>query len=410
MNPNLSSQLDKEFDWWWMSADGGEPVATGVYPELIARGISFTPETDGDSLPDSWGDGGILFSATTGQATNLWRIPVSSVTGKVDGAPQQLTTGAGADSRASTDRLGRIAVQVSRSNEAVFALALDPRTGKSPGTLERLVTGWEFGVHRGSVSQDGRILSYPRHRPHVSELWVKDLEGSGARHLATTPFTPLNPITSPNGSAVSYVVVENDRSSAYVVPTSAGSVRKLCDDCIPHAWLGDSNRLVVEFRDSGPRLRVLDTRSLTTQPLFDTDKPLQRVFMTADDRWVAVGAPNVAWIVRFEPGHAATPAQASTTVTLPASDVISRIAGWSPNGRLLYSLLGIDGFRCLYAQRIDPTGSTPPGTPEVVHHFHDPERAWGSTPMGNAITPRGFILDQVEKSASIWLLAQRRVH
>jgi hypothetical protein len=39
-----------------------------------------------------------------------------------------------------------------------------------------------------------------------------------------------------------------------------------------------------------------------------------------------------------------------------------------------------------------------------VHHFHDPDREWGSTPMGNAITPRGFIFDQVETSASIWLL------
>jgi hypothetical protein len=292
----------------------------------------------------------------------------------------------------------------------MFALSVGPRIGKSLGTIERLVTGWELGVHRGSVSQDGRVLAYPRHRPNVSELWVKHLTGGGAHHLATTPSTPLNPITSADGSQVAYAVVENDRSSAYVVATSGGSVRKVCDDCIPHVWVSDSSRLVVEFPNSHPRLRVLDVRSLTTLPLFDTDTQLQRVFMTADDRWIAIGADNVAWIVRFGPGHAATPDTAFRTVTLPVSDVTtSRIAGWSPDGRLLYSLFAIDGFRCLYAQRIDLTGATAAGEPFVVHHFHDPERAWGSTPMGNAITQRGFIFDQVEKSASIWLLDLTRV-
>jgi eukaryotic-like serine/threonine-protein kinase len=197
-------------------------------------------------------------------------------------------------------------------------------------------------------------------------------------------------ITSADGSQVAYAVVENDRSSAYVVATSGGAVRKVCDDCIPHLWASDSRRLVVEFRSSHPRLRVLDTRALTMQPLFDADKELQRVFLTADDRWIAIGAANVAWILRFEPGYAARSETASTTVSLPASDqTTSRIVGWSRDGRVLYSLLGIDGFRCLYAQRIDLTGGTPAGEPIVVHHFHDPERAWGSTPMGNAITDRG---------------------
>jgi hypothetical protein len=156
-------------------------------------------------------------------------------------------------------------------------------------------------------------------------------------------------------------------------------------------------------------LRVLDVESLTMQPLFDTDATLQRVFMTRDDRWVAVGAGSLAWIVRFEPGHAATAETASLTVRLPSSGVTTnRIAGWSPDGRLLYSLLGLDGFRCLYAQRMDPMGTTPVGEPFIVQHFHDPGRAWGSTPVGNAISDRGFTFDQVERSASVWLLSTAR--
>jgi hypothetical protein len=40
----------------------------------------------------------------------------------------------------------------------------------------------------------------------------------------------------------------------------------------------------------------------------------------------------------------------------------------------------------------------------VVPHFDDPHRQWGSTSMGNAVTDRGFVFDQVETVSSIWLL------
>ena len=267
-----------------------------------------------------------------------------------------------------------------------------------------MATGWEFGVHRGSVSQNGRVLAYPRHRPNISELWFKDLPTGDAHHLVTTPPTQLNPMTSDDGSQVAYTVIENNRSVGYVVAATGGAVRKFCDDCVPHAWLSDSRRVIVRFRNGHPAVRVLDTVSLAAEDLFDTNKPVQRVAVTTDNRWIAIGGDNVAWILPLKPGRVATPENA-LTVELPHSDlIVSRLCGLSANGRLLYSLLGLDGFRCLYAQRVDPMSAATPGAPFAVHHFHDPERAWGSTPMGNAITRRGFIFDQVETSASIWLL------
>ena len=75
---------------------------------------------------------------------------------------------------------------------------------------------------------------------------------------------------------------------------------------------------------------------------------------------------------------------------------------------MLYALMGLDGFRCLYALPIDLSKGTPPGVPQIVQHFHDPDRRWGSTPMGNAITNSSFIFDQVEMSSSIWLLDETK--
>ena len=81
-----------------------------------------------------------------------------------------------------------------------------------------------------------------------------------------------------------------------------------------------------------------------------------------------------------------------------------RACGWSPDGRLLYLLLERDGFRDLYAQRIDPARGTPVGEPFIVQHLHDPRRRWGSTPFGTAIVRNAFVFNQVEMTGSIWLL------
>ena len=45
-------------------------------------------------------------------------------------------------------------------------------------------------------------------------------------------------------------------------------------------------------------------------------------------------------------------------------------AAWSPDGRLVYLLLDRDGFRCLWAQRLDAATKQPLGTPFAVQHWH----------------------------------------
>jgi len=75
---------------------------------------------------------------------------------------------------------------------------------------------------------------------------------------------------------------------------------------------------------------------------------------------------------------------------------------------LLYLLLDRDGFRDLYAQRIDPTRGRPIGEPFVVQHLHDPRRRWGSTPIGTAIVSNAFVFSQIEMIGSIWLLDRVR--
>jgi len=190
------------------------------------------------------------------------------------------------------------------------------------------------------------------------------------------------------------------------VPSSGGTARALCEDCSLHGWLTDSRRILAVFSTGAPRVRVVDTTTLTTTGVFDVAIAINRVFATPNNRWIAVGARDIVWLVPLDSGRLESP-DTALIVNFRKSDVTSaRIVGWSPDGQLLYSLLGLDGFRCLYAQRVD-IGKRIVGEPFVVHHFHAPDRVWGSSPFSNAIVTNGFVFDQMETAASIWLRAPR---
>jgi hypothetical protein len=93
-------------DWWFVSASGDESSRTGVYQTLSDAGLA-----TGDSrapvptmpVPQCWSsqDDKVTFSARSGDTINLWRIGVSSATGKVIGPPERLTIGAGNDTFAA---------------------------------------------------------------------------------------------------------------------------------------------------------------------------------------------------------------------------------------------------------------------------------------------------------------------
>ena len=49
---------------------------------------------------------------------------------------------------------------------------------------------------------------------------------------------------------------------------------------------------------------------------------------------------------------------------------IDRQAYWSPDGNLLYYLSDRDGFRCIWAQSLNPATKHPEGEAFTVLHFH----------------------------------------
>jgi hypothetical protein len=84
-----------------------------------------------------------------------------------------------------------------------------------------------------------------------------------------------------------------------------------------------------------------------------------------------------------------------------------RSTGLSPDGGLLYLLLERDGFRCLYAMRLDPATGQPRGEPFVVAHVHDATRQWGSTGYGSAVARGIFVANLFETTGNLWMTSLR---
>ena len=85
-----------------------------------------------------------------------------------------------------------------------------------------------------------------------------------------------------------------------------------------------------------------------------------------------------------------------------------RPCGWSLDSRVLYLLLDLDGFSCLYGQRVEaPPGLV--GQAAVVRHFHDRNSQQGfGTGYGDAISTEGFLYEGARTPGNLWRLVLPR--
>ena len=81
---------------------------------------------------------------------------------------------------------------------------------------------------------------------------------------------------------------------------------------------------------------------------------------------------------------------------------------WSPNGELLYFLSDRDGFRCIWARRLNVAGKQPAGAAFAVRHFHRARRSlrrMTSTTglIGLSVAPGRMVFSFGELTGNIWL-------
>jgi hypothetical protein len=246
------------------------------------------------------------------------------------------------------------------------------------------------------------------------EIWTKQLRtGQEQMIVGVTSAAQTSATISQDGSRIAYTVSEGGRGfgfgKGFVIETTGGVPKTVCSDCTLHGFLSDNHHVLsVAARRA---VQLIDTQTGAVQDLLTVDRrQLSRPHASADDRWLAFNAADSemhTYVVPLIPDH---PPAEDRWQRVDEPTTTGRPAGWALNAPILYLLLDTDGFRCLWAQRVDPVSGRLVGKPTVVRHFHREQMASAlgvSTSLGNAVSATGFIFETIAQRSDIWKLTHR---
>ena len=387
---------DAGIDWWWVPLDGRAPSRAGFAEASLAARAP---------VPEAWSSEGVVFS----DGDNLWVLPVGA-DGRKAGPPRRITLGPDRHVSPAVGPDGQVVFAALGGERVVERVSLEPSAVDHPP--RELHRDGARVTTRASQNRDGSVIVFERSTAADRELWLKDVASGRPTFLARVRSErQLSPILSPDGSRVAYSMAgrpgeDYGSATGYVIETAGGLARKVCGPCSPSGFLSDSQRLL-SVDEGGRAIRLVDMSSGASRELVvPAQGRVQRPHASPDDRLLAFGNRRglelETYVARI-PENGPAPVESWQMVQEPTTS--GRPCGWSPDGRTLYLLLDADGFRCLWAQRVDPGGRLL-GTPQPVRHFHHFHGGSFGTGLGDAITRDGFMYERGVDRGNIWRLLQ----
>jgi eukaryotic-like serine/threonine-protein kinase len=397
--------MEDSIDWWVTPLGSGPAIKTGalaatrqakltgplrVYP-WAPSAPTWQPQSDS-----------LVFSANSGDTTNLWRIGISSETWKVTGPPQRLTSGTMIESDPSAafgpGGVVRIAFSNLTQNLSIWGLPIEPNQGRVTGELKRL-TQEAADDFFPALSSDGSKMAWVSSRTGSQEIWIRDLQSGEESALTATRSPKWAPCFSPDGSRVSYS--DSHSWTVYIVATAGGPPEMVCEGCgLVTGWSPDGKRIIGDPLDG--QAWVMDLVSRRKTALLATRHWIAADSFSPDGRWFSfVDGEGTSW------GSSVAPFRGEGAVGESAWVAIMKGGGggtWSPDGKLLYILSGRDGFLCIWAQRLDPATKRPFGAPFAVFHSHNPRVSLSNAnEVALAIGPDRILFNMGEKTGNIWM-------
>jgi Tol biopolymer transport system component len=369
--------------------------------KLASRSYRWSWMTNGS------GGGYLLGPAQSGDAVNIWRVPISPRTFQVSGSAEQLTFGTTTDGNPDATAIPggglRIVFAGLRSNWDTWSLPLDANRALAKGPPQR-ITDEEAEESHPAISEDGRKLVYASDRGGSYNVWVRDLVSGKETRVNATPGTvSMVPCTSRDGGRVVYRNGPAGSQKYQVYMVAEGDPVLVCNDCyLPTNVTRDGKMLIDEA--SPPSLRVVMTdRKEGVTILKHPTWGVSAGRLSPDERWIAFHTiprtdARQVYVAPFR-----GPALIEQKEWIPVTDGrgMERYAAWSPDGNTLYFLSERDGFRCIRAQRLDPVSKRPVGPPLDIYHFHQARRSLMN------ITDPVYINLQVAVDKAVFALEER---
>ena len=393
--------VDESLDWWVTPLDEGPAIATGALkatreegftgPFLIYPWVLITPVwvTRGDSL---------IFSARSGDSRNLWRIRISPKTWKVTGPPERLTHSSSIEESPSVASAANGSLKVAfgsfSENSDIWSLPIDADAGKVTGEPQQLTRDSTEDFHP-TLSPDGRKMVWVSARSGGQEIWIKDLETGEDAAITASRMDKFSPAFSPNGLNITFAAHRDNKWDIFLVPTAGGVAERICEDCGQvTGWSPDGKYLIGNHLDG--QLWLLDVASHRRTNL-----------LGLSGRWFNSGtfSPDGRWITFQEHSHPRreriAPFQGET---MPLESewfsALAELIAWSPDGTLVYGPADKDGFRCIWAQRLDGATKRPIGLPFPIFHSHT---ARLTVYTGVSVRHDRIVFTMAERTSNIWM-------
>jgi Tol biopolymer transport system component len=390
-------------DWWVVPASGGQPHQTGAFRLFAAHRLSV-------SGPAAWVGDQVYFSGH-GDTTNLWRVSLPPQKGEIGGSPHRLTFGTAQEDRPAVASDGTVVFSSAVSSANVWTLPADSNRGKPVGEMLRLTRDQAMEVFP-SISENGKLV-FNSDRSGTREIWVKDLKGGTETMVAASAEDYDSPKVTPDGARLAYAA-SAPRWTIHVLSLAGGEEKVFEDGGPPRAFSSDGTKLLYEAKSCSPFCAgLLDLTTGKTSHLISHPRyALYPESFSPDDRWVAFQVRrrdnDPARILCVVPFQANPLEQDWIAVTDGAT--MDREAKWSPDGSLIYYISERDGFRCLWAQRLDGKTKRPQGAPFAVQHFHHSRQSlnFGSPgKIGFSVLRDRLLFSLSETNGNVWTARRR---
>ncbi len=200
----------------------------------------------------------------------------------------------------------------------------------------------------------------------------------------------------------------------FAVPTTVGEPERVCQDCsLSCDWSHDGRKMLYETDPTPARPRqfvvIVDVASgAKTEILSHSKLGVSHSRFSPDDRWISFHSVTpTARRIFVAPYHGAAAIPEEQWIPVTDGKGMDRYAAWSPDGNLLYFLSERDGFRCIWAQRLDPATKHPSGEAFSVRHFHTSRRSLLATAdpiqTGMSVAADKIVFSMVERTGNIWM-------
>ena len=392
------------FDWWVVPAGGGAPARTGVLEALRRQGI--ISDAGSRAPPGAWMANRVLFSAGSVDTQNLWQVALNSKTWQPDSPARQLTFGAGREIAPSVAAGGALVFEAAITNMDFWSLPLEANTGK-PAAEVRQLTRNSASDSFAALTADGKTMMFCSNKGGNSDVWKKDLETGAEAAVVATPASEHLFGMSLDGSKLLVGRTEQRHRALYLASPTAGASQKVCEGCMgtlspdgarvfyAEGSLREARDIFVLEAATGQRVQVLKGAKDLCSPCLSDAR------FAPDGQWGAFAAA----VASDSPGLVLVPFRNRQLLESEAVWVSRRRGDgspyWSPDGNLLYYLSDQDGYRCVWAQRLEPAAKKPAGEAFPVHHFHSPNRF--ARPRHLSVARDKLVVGLTEGSSNIYL-------